>query len=437
MMSHDFAARRRRVFDAIGPSSALVIGASPELRVGLDTELKYVVDADVWYLTGHAEPETVAVLRRSGGDCSFILFVRPRDPSRELWTGARAGVDSAVERWGADEAWPIAELADRLPKLIAESDDVYARLSAGRPDVEEVVTLAMATARRSRPRTGKGPFRLIDPGSFLGEMRMTKDAAELEAMRAAARITVESFTESAHWIRAGAGEWEVEAAIEGGFRRRGASGPAFPTIAASGPNATVLHHIANDRTIQDGELVLVDAGARYAMYCADMTRTFPTSKNFGGAGLAVYDIVLAAHDAAIAAAAPGRTIRDVHDAASRVLVAGMLDLGLVAGDLDVLLSDESDARRFYPHRTSHWLGLDVHDAGPYASRDGSPWTLQPGMILTVEPGLYVAEWVETVPDALRGIGVRIEDDVLITADGREVLTAGVPVAADDVAALRG
>lgn len=437
MMPHDFAARRDRVLDAIGPSSALVLGATPEIRVGLDTELKYVVDTDVWYLTGHPEPETVAVLRRSGDDASFVLFVRPRDPERELWTGVRGGVEAAAARFGAAAAHPIGELSAQLPGLLSDIDTIHARIGTGRPDIDTLIIDALGAARRSRPRTGRGPVSLVDPGPTLGGMRLIKDDAELEAMRAAATLTVESFQEAARAIRPGAGEWEVEAAMDGAFRRRGATGPAFPTIAASGPNATVLHHVANDRTIEAGELVLVDAGARNAMYCADMTRTFPTTRRFDGPGRAIYDIVLAAHDAAIEAAQPGATIGDVHDAASRSLAQGLIDLGLAQGDLETLRANDAVMARYYPHRTSHWLGLDVHDAGPYVNADRGPRTLEPGMVMTVEPGLYVPASDADAPAGLRGIGVRIEDDVLITADGHEVLTAALPVAADDVAAMRG
>lgn len=435
MKPHDFAARRRRVLDAIGPSSVLVLAATPELRAGADTELKYVIDADLWYLTGHAEPETVVVLRRSGDDVSFTLFVRPRDPDRELWTGPRAGVEGAIARYGADEAFPIVDLAERLPKLLADVDDVYARLPAQRPDIEKLVTGALAAGRRSRPRTGTGPFRLIDPGPMLGDLRLYKDSAELDAIRESARITVESFAEAAGVIRPGAGEWEIEAAVEAGFRRRGASGPAFPTIAASGSNATVLHHISNDRSMDAGELLLLDAGARNAMYCADITRTFPVGRTFDGPGRAVYDIVLAAHDAAISAARPGATIRDVHEAAIRVLILGMADLGLIDDDPAGLTGEEAAVTAFYPHRTSHWLGLDVHDVGSYVNDDGSPRMLEPGMVFTVEPGLYIAASAGSAPASLRGIGVRIEDDVLITAAGHEVLTGASPVAPDEIRSM--
>jgi Xaa-Pro aminopeptidase len=245
---------------------------------------------------------------------------------------------------------------------------------------------------------------------------------------------VDAFTDAAAHIRDGAGEWMIEAAMDAGFRSRGASGPAFPTIIASGPNATVLHHVTNDRIMTGDDLVLVDAGARKDMYCADITRTFPVSGGFRGAGAEIYGIVLAAHDAAIAAVHPGATIRSVHEAAERVLVEGMVALKLVTGDVSALIEEQQAVKAWYPHRTSHWLGLDVHDVGDYVS-GGGPRVLEPGMVLTIEPGLYVPAHAEDAPAALRGIGVRIEDDVLVELDGRDVLTAALPVQPADVAAL--
>jgi Xaa-Pro aminopeptidase len=429
-----YADRRTGVLDAIGHGAALVLAASPELIMGHDTELKYVIDPDLWYLTGYGEPEAVLVLRPSGSEPVFTLFVRPRDPERETWTGRRTGTDGARTLFGADDARPIAELGEHLAKLLSDVDTVYARLDAGRPDVEAVVSRALRTARRARPRTGRGPFVLIDPGSVLAEMRLFKEAAEVQAIREAARVTTESFVDAIRHVRDGAGEWEIEAALDGGFRCRGAAGPAFPTIVASGPNATVLHHVANDRIMHAGDLVLVDAGARCAMYCADITRTVPVSGRFEGARLAVYEIVLAAHDAAIAAVRPGATLSDVHAAAQRVLVEGMVALKLVTGDVDGLIEQATPLKAWYPHKTSHWLGLDVHDVGHYVAH-GGPRVLEPGMVFTIEPGLYVPADAADAPDALRGIGVRIEDDVLVRLDGREVLTAGLPVRPADVAAM--
>jgi Xaa-Pro aminopeptidase len=271
-----FADRRRVVLDAIGPQGAMVLAASPELHVGADTELKYVVDADLYYLTGYSEPAAVAILKPAD-PAPFTMFVRPRDRARETWTGRRGGVEAAREVFGADTAWPITDLVERLPKLLGDVHSIHAIFPSQRPEVDRLITESMAAGRRGRARTGRGPERIVDAGSILARMRLIKDGHEIEAMREAARISVEAFAEAAPSIRPGVGEWQVEAAIEAAFRRRGASGPSFPTIAASGANATVLHHVSNDRTMSAGELLLLDAGARWRMYCADITRTSTTS----------------------------------------------------------------------------------------------------------------------------------------------------------------
>jgi Xaa-Pro aminopeptidase len=435
MMSRaDFTLRRQRVMDAIGPNAAMIVAAAPELRVGADTELRYVVDPDLFYLTGYTEPEAIAVLRPAAPE-KFTMFVRPRDRARETWTGVRGGVEAAVEVFGADQACPIGELRDRLPKLLADLDAVHVGYPSQRPEVDELIAALLVAGRRSRPRTGRGPGMIIDPILVLSRMRQIKDDIEIAAMRSAADLTVDAFGDAARTIRPGAGEWQVEAAIDAAFRGRGATGPSFPTIAASASNATVLHHVSNDRVMAAGDLLLLDAGARLNMYCADITRTFPVGGRFEGRTRDVYDIVLAAHDAAIDATAPGATIPDVHLAALRILVRGMVDLGLLNGDVATLIAEETQLAAYYPHRTSHWLGLDVHDVGDYVA-GGAPIPLEPGMVFTIEPGLYIPSDAEA-PGELRGIGVRIEDDVLVTAAGHDVLTGALPVLPDEVAAMVG
>jgi Xaa-Pro aminopeptidase len=427
-----FADRRRSVLDAIGSQGAMVLVATPELRVGADTELKYVVDTDLYYLTGYSEPEAVAVLK-PGDPAPFTLFVRPRDRARERWTGRRGGVEAAREIFRADAAWPVTELEQRLPALLADIQSIHATFPSQRPECDRLITELMAAGRRSRARTGRGPERIVDAGSILTRMRLIKDRHEIEAMREAARISAQAFVEAATSIRPGAGEWQVEAAVEAAFRTRGASGPSFPTIVASGANATVLHHVSNDRTMAAGELLLLDAGARWRMYCADITRTFPVGGPFEGASADVYDIVLAAHNAAIAAVRPGATIADPHLAAQRVMVQGMIDLGLASGSVGTLIAEGTQISMWNPHKTSHWLGLDVHDVGDYM-RGGQPTVLEAGMVLTIEPGLYIPEDAEA-PDPLRGIGVRIEDDVLVTEAGNEILTGALPVGRQEVVTL--
>ncbi|HSJ13964.1 MAG TPA: aminopeptidase P N-terminal domain-containing protein [Longimicrobiales bacterium] len=419
-----FARRRTRVLAALGPRAALVLSAGPELRAG-DAELRYPVDPDLYYLTGYTEPEAVLVLSPAA-DAPFTLFVRPRDPERELWTGVRGGADAARVEFGADAAHAIAELPAGLRPILESVDHLYYRAGTGRGDVDRLLRELVAAARVRRPRHGVGVHTVSDPGLLLDELRLVKDEREIAALREAARITVESFREAQTLVRPGAGEWELEAALEGGFRRRGASGPAFPSIVAGGPGATVLHYVSNARALNAGELVLVDAGARAGMYCADMTRTWPVDGRFTDAQRTLYDVVRGAHAAALAQAVPGRSVDDVHHAAVHALSDGMVALGLLRGDAAELATEPARYRRFYPHRTSHWLGLDTHDVGDYV-RDGAGRVLEPGMVLTIEPGLYVPAADPDAPAALRGTGIRLEDDVLITANGHEVLTADLPL----------
>jgi Xaa-Pro aminopeptidase len=436
MTGEAWAERRARVLVQLGERGAMILPAAPELTVGRDTELRYSVDPDLYYLTGYTEPEAVAVLCPSNEAASFTLFVRPRDPAQELWSGVRGGVEAAAERYGADAAHPLGELEERLPKLLAGADTLYFRLGTGRHEIERLVRRVLIGGRKSRQRKGRGPHALVDPGAILDDMRLRKDEAEIHLLREAARITVEGFREAAAAIRPGAGEWAVEAALEAGFRRRGAAGPAFPTIAAAGANATVLHYIENASRLRDGELILLDGGARSSMYCGDISRTFPVNGRFSPAQRDLYDAVLAARHAGIAAVRPGATVAEIHRAALRSLVGALVEHGLLRGVADELVEDEQAYKPFFPHQTSHWLGLDVHDVGDYTV-DGRPRPLQPGMVLTIEPGLYLPAAATDVPPELRGTGIRIEDDVLVTAEGCEVLTAALPAAADAVEGMVG
>lgn len=429
----DFAARRRRVMDRLGGDAALILAAAPEVRVGRDLDLRYRQDADFHYLTGLWEPEAVVVLCPARAEAPFTVFARPRDPEMERWTGPRLGPEGVRELVGADAAFPIAELEERLPRLVEDVTTLYFRLDCGRPDVERLVLKSLVRGRNRRQRHGRGPIRLVHPCELLDEDRLVKDGAELARIREAARITVAGFRAGARAIRPDAGEWEVEAAIEGAFRSAGAFGPAFATILASGANATVLHYIDNARTMRAGELVLIDAGAQVDGYNADVSRTYPVSGRFSGLQRELYDAVLAAYDAALAVVRPGAAFDEVHRAALRPLAAALLEHGLLEGELEEVLEQER-YRPFYPYRTAHWLGLDVHDVGDYVLPDG-PRILRPGMVFTIEPGIYVPPDLEGAPEALRGIGIRVEDDVLVTDDGAEVLTAGLPIRADDVEAM--
>ena len=441
---HDFAARRARALDALGERGALVLPASPEIVIGRDTDLPYVPDPNLFYLTGCVVPEAVAVLAPDAPGGPFILFARQRDEERERWTGPREDPRQLGERLGADAAFPLRELGDRLPRLLAGADAVHFPLGWGRADIERIVLDLLANARRSRQRRGRGPQALVDPGAVLDPMRLLKDQAELARMREAARITVESFREAAADARPGGSERHVQSALEHGFLRRGASRPAFPTIVAAGDHATVLHYTANDAPLRAGDLLLIDAGASVDLYAADVSRTWSVDRTPTAPQHDAHAVVSRAHAAAIGAIRPGATEADVHRAALAELLDGMRQLGLVHEPVDAILAAEDErlrARtsesdppngappqrppftRFFPHRVSHWLGLEVHDVGDYAV-DGRPRRLEPGMVLTVEPGLYVPS-ADGAPRDLHGIGIRIEDDVLVTHDGAEVLTGGL------------
>ena len=430
-----YLSRRERLLEEIGGGVA-VFCASPTLIKSRDTELRYRPTSELFYLTGFDEPETVAVLTPHDPAHRLTLFVRPRDPDREVWDGPRAGVEGARERFGADAAYTLDQLDTRLRELLEPADAVWYAMGSHDEMDWRIIRLAKHW-RQSRPRSGKGPWDVRDPGRVLDRMRLIKDEHEIAQIRRACRLSARGHAAAMRAARPGVGEWALEATLDATFRAAGPDcGVAFATIVGSAANATTLHYVSNTRATEDGELILVDAGAEAGYYCGDITRTFPVSGRFTPAQRAVYDVVLAAEEAAIAAVRPGAPFTDIHEAARRVLVEGMVTLGLLEGSVDELIEKEA-FRRFFMHQTSHYLGLDVHDVGPYRDAGGEPARLEPGMVLTIEPGLYIPASAEDVPPELRGIGIRIEDDVLVTEDGREVLTRDVPVAADEVEALVG
>ncbi len=430
---HLFAGRRERVLESIG-NGVLVLAASATLFKSRDTEVRYRQDSNFYYLTGFGEPDAVAVLTPHDVERRFTLFVRPRDPEREVWVGRRAGVEGAISRFGADAAYPLDELEDHLHALLEPAERIVYPFGSSAALDGEIMELLLRF-RRSRQRSGIGPTALEDADALLGEMRVIKDAEEVDAIRTAARISAAGHGAAIAAARAGMGEWELEAILDSTFRRAGGAGAAYPSIVGSGANATTLHYVTNDRRLRDGDLVLMDAGAEWGMYCGDISRTFPVSGRFTPPQRALYDLVLAAENAAIDAVRPGALFSDIHNAALVVLVEGMIELGLLQGESEELIA-EGAHRRFFMHQTSHWLGLDVHDVGLYA-RAGESVRLQPGMVMTVEPGIYIPEDADDVPGEFRGIGIRIEDDVLVTSDGHEVLTRAVPVDAEEIEDLVG
>jgi Xaa-Pro aminopeptidase len=422
-----FAGRRRRVLEAI--DGVAIIPSAPVAIRNNDVEHEYRQDSDLYYLTGFEEPEAVLILSTVHPDHRAVMFVRPRDPEREVWDGARAGVEGAKARYGVDAAFPIAELGPKLHDYLAGAKNLYYELGKNKSLDERV--LAAVTQARARGRTPKPwPTTIHHPEKVWHEMRLFKDEEELGHMRRAAAITAEAHAGAMSRATPGMHEYEIEALLREVFRRNGSDRPAYTPIVGSGPNATVLHYHANSRRFEAGDLLLIDAGCEYGYYASDVTRTFPVDGRFSEPQRRVYEVVLEAQLAAIEEARPGGTIESVHEVSLRTLVSGMVRIGLLQGEVGEIIREEK-YKRYFMHRTSHWLGMDVHDVGAYFV-DGKPRPFQPGMVLTVEPGIYVSAEDAHAPPEYRGIGVRIEDDVLVTTAGSDVLSAAVPKTAEEV-----
>lgn len=425
--SESFERRRSLVVERLA-DGALVLPSAPVLHRSRDTEIRYRPDSELFYLTGAVEPGMVAILR-GGSEDPFLLFVPERDPSQEIWSGPRLSPEEARERYGAHEVYPLHSMDQELPRLLRPSRQVFFRLGVN-PRVERLVVEALRWARSKGVREGVGPRSVMDPGTILDDLRLIKDPEEVAEIRRAAALTVSAFREALGRLRPEMGEWEVEALLESGFRRRGARGPAFPTIVGSGVNGCTLHYTDNASRIGQEELVLVDGGAETRLYCADVTRTVPAGGVFRPLQLEIYQAVFHAHQAAVSRVRPGATVGEVHRAALEVLCGFLVELGILEGDPEELLAKKA-VEAYFPHRTSHWLGLDVHDVGDYASQTDGSRVLMEGMALTVEPGLYFPP-EEGASSPYEGIGVRLEDDLVVTAEGAEVLTAQLPIEPSDV-----
>jgi len=417
------------VLERIGAGLAIVPTA-PERMRNRDSDYLYRFDSYFYYLTGFPEPEAVLVLV-AGASPKVILFCREKHPERELWEGFRYGPEAAREAFGFDEAYPIAELDAKLPQLLANQPALH--YAPGMDAAWDARVMRWLNDVRALARTGvAAPAEIHDLRVTLDAMRLVKDDQELAVMRRAAEISAGAHVRAMRATRPAKMEYEIEAELLYEFRRHGSQFPAYWPIVAGGASACILHYRENDKPLEDGTLLLIDAGCELDGYAADITRTFPVGGRYSGPQREIYELVLAAQLAAIAEVKPGAPWNAPHDAAVKVLAQGFIDLGLCQGPLDAVLEKE-DYKRFYMHRTGHWLGLDVHDAGDY--KEGGAWKpLRPGMTLTVEPGCYVRP-AESVPERFWNIGVRIEDDALVTADGCEILTAGAPKLVDDVEAL--
>ena len=430
-----FQRRRAALLHRMPPRSAALFVSLPEAPRNGDVIHPYRPDSDLYYLTGFAEPDCALLLTRDCDAPESAIFLRDRDPKAEVWTGVRTGVAEAPAALGVEAAFPVGALAKELPGLLRRAGQLIYRAAHDTAETA-AVRQALAAVRIGPRGPHRGPHTVVDPALTLHELRLRKGPEELERIREANRVTGEALCGVMAEARPGTGEWEIQARLDGAYRAGGGWGWGFPTIVASGANACVLHYQSNAAPCGDDSLVLVDTGAEVDGYGADVSRTFPVGGRFDGAQRDVYAAVLAAPAAASEGVRPGVTLDELHGIAVRSLIGSMLDLGLLSGDPDGL-AESGDFKRFYPHQTSHWLGLDVHDVGRYYLDDDRPRPLEEGMVFTVEPGLYVPEGDETVPAHLRGIGVRIEDDVLVTADGYENLSMASPKAVADIEGLRG
>lgn len=426
MNPKEFARRRKELSSMIGANGIAVLAAAPERVRSRDTLFIYRPDSDFYYLTGFAEPEAVAVLMPGRPQGEFLMFCRERNPERELWDGPRAGPDGAVATYGADDAFPITDLDDILPGLLERCDRVY--YSMGATDFDQRL-LAFIQTLNSKRQSGHAPSDLVALDHLLHEMRLFKSRAESSVMRKSAKIAVAAHARAMLAAKPGMMEYELEAEFLHEFRRNGAD-CSYPPIVATGANACVLHYRSNDAELADGDLVLIDAGCELQMYASDVTRTWPVNGTFSKPQRELYDVVLTANQAATKVAQVGNHWNDPHDAAVVEITKGLKDLGLLKGRVPNLVKSQA-YRQFFMHKTGHWLGLDVHDVGDYKVHD--QWRLlEPGMVMTIEPGIYVSPASKDVDKRWRGIGIRIEDDVLVTRDGPEVLTAEVPTTVAEI-----
>ncbi|MCU0256892.1 MAG: aminopeptidase P N-terminal domain-containing protein [Vicinamibacterales bacterium] len=422
MRRSEFARRRRQLMRMMDRGAIAVLPAAPVRYRNADVEYRYRQDSDFHYLTGFGEPEAVVVLVPGRPQGEFIMFVRERDPRREAWDGARAGPEGVIEACGADDAFPIDDMDDILPGLLERCSRVFCTMGV-HPEFDHRL-MGWVNTLRAQARHGlHAPQEFVALDHLLHEMRLVKARPELEAMRRAARVTVGAHLRALRAARPGRTEYEIEAELLHEFHRHHGEA-AYRPIVASGPNACVMHHHATERELREGELLLIDAGCELDCYASDVTRTLPVGGRFDPRQRAVYEVVLEAQQAAIAAVRPGNHWNDPHEAAVRAVTEGLVRIGLLKGQPSRLARDKA-YRPFFTHRTGHWLGMDVHDVGEY--KIGEDWRLlEPGMVLTVEPGIYLPPGMAEVPKAWRGIGVRIEDDVAVTDGDPEVLSAGLP-----------
>jgi Xaa-Pro aminopeptidase len=422
----------KKFIEAMEPDSVAIVPAAHEATRSYDTEYKFRQDSDFWYLTGFPEPDAIAVIDPANKKSPYTLYVRPRDPLMETWYGRREGVDGALKNYGADKAYSIEKFGDDLPKLLAGHEKLYYRFAVDKV-LDQQILAYLTEQRVRRLKTAYPPHTIIDPTTITGEMRLHKNKDEVAMMQKAATISAEAHVMAMKKTKPGMNEFQVESLIEAYFRENGATGVAYNSIIGGGENATILHYVENNRPLNDGDLILIDAGAEYKGYAADITRTFPINGKFTKAQRDVYDVVLDVQEKCIEYTKTGNTVKARQEYSIELLTEGMRKLGLLKGKTKDLIKKKAYLK-YYMHGVGHYLGLDVHDAGRYftdqAATRSKPFA--PGMVLTVEPGLYIPPDDKSAPAKYRGIGIRIEDDVLVTQEGNLNLTSKVPKNADEI-----
>tara|TARA_B110001452_G_scaffold142343_1_gene118341 strand:+ start:2966 stop:4276 length:1311 start_codon:yes stop_codon:yes gene_type:complete len=428
----EYSARRKELMSLMHSNSIAIISAAPEKVRSRDTHYPYKQNVNLSYLCGFPEPESVLVLIPGRAQGEMVLFCRDKDPLRETWDGYREGPEGAVSNFGADDAFPIADIDDILPNLIEGKDRLYYAIGKD-PEFDRHLMDWVNHVRNQRGNGALPPGEFVDLDHFINEMRLFKTAGELKIMRKAAEISVSAHSRAMKASKPGLFEYQLQAEIEHEFAVHGSAGAAYTSIVGGGKNGCILHYIENRDALKDGDLVLIDAGCEYQNYAADITRTFPVNGKFSDEQAAIYDIVLQAQTDAIAVIGPGIEYNKTNEATVLAITQGLVDLGILHGDVDELIASEAH-REFYMHGAGHWLGMDVHDVGDY--KIDSQWRVyEPGMVVTIEPGIYIAPGNPNVDKKWHGIAVRIEDDIVVTKDGNENITAGVPKKRDEIEAL--
>lgn len=429
MLPTEYKRRRRQLMRMMGSNSIAILPSAPQAKRNRDVEYRYRPDSDFHYLTGFSEPEAVAVLIPDRKHAEYILFCRERDKKREIWDGARAGQEGACEIHGADDSFPIGDLNDILPRMLEQCERVFYAMGCN-PELDKHLS-EWINDIRNHSRSGlSGPIEFVALDHYLHDMRLYKSRSEAKAMRTAAKISAKAHRRAMQVCRPGMKEYQLEAELNHEFAMHGARAEAYPAIVGGGNNACVLHYIDNSDELQDGDLVLIDAGCEYDYYASDITRTFPVNGRFSEPQKELYEVVLEAQLAAIEATKPGNHWNDPHEAAVKSATKGLVELGILKGSVPKLIKDKS-YEKYYVHRTGHWLGMDVHDVGDYKI-DGEWRLLEPGMALTIEPGIYIPKGTRGIKSQWRNIGIRIEDDVLVTKQGHDILSKDAPKTVSEI-----